>query len=66
VKRTGTKSNQLPVDFVPVRFTSWMGGDRDGNPNVTADITRHGQGTQFVGTLHHRQLGDQHLHIFKE
>ncbi|QIQ20373.1 phosphoenolpyruvate carboxylase [Zophobihabitans entericus] len=30
---------QLPVELVPVKFTSWMGGDRDGNPNVTARIT---------------------------
>ncbi len=31
---------QLPVDLAPVRFSSWMGGDRDGNPFVTAKVTQ--------------------------
>ncbi|SDJ61921.1 Phosphoenolpyruvate carboxylase, type 1 [Ferrimonas sediminum] len=30
---------QLPPDTVPVKFSSWMGGDRDGNPNVTAKVS---------------------------
>ena len=35
-----TTGKPLPRDVSPVFFGSWIGGDRDGNPSITPEVTR--------------------------
>jgi len=34
-----TLGKKLPVELAPIKFASWIGGDRDGNPNCTPEVT---------------------------
>ncbi|HSJ19371.1 MAG TPA: phosphoenolpyruvate carboxylase [Nocardioidaceae bacterium] len=48
VREPGTAPPVVPAF---VRFGSWIGGDRDGNPFVTADVTRQTMGIQAEQAL---------------
>ncbi|GBG34623.1 Phosphoenolpyruvate carboxylase [Hondaea fermentalgiana] len=50
----------LPLDAAPIRFASWMGGDRDGNPNVSAKTTLQ------VAALHRWQAATLYVRDLEE
>ena len=51
IKRLGV---ELSTEAKPLSFGTWIGGDRDGNPNITAEVTKsavHLQNSHFTRTL---------------
>ena len=55
----------LPKNFSPIQFSSWMGGDRDGNPNVTSETTLevHLRGRLYANRLYIKDLESLYMQL---
>ncbi len=52
--------DKLDNYIAPIKIASWMGGDRDGNPNVTHDVTEHIllMNRWMAAVLYHKTIDD--------
>jgi phosphoenolpyruvate carboxylase len=55
----------LPIDAAPIVFGSWIGGDRDGNPLITPDVTRYAcqRAADVARRLYRRELDALRLEL---
>jgi phosphoenolpyruvate carboxylase len=61
----GATGEGLPLDAAPIAFGSWIGGDRDGNPAITPDVTRQACRTarQLAASLYVREIEALHSEL---